>query len=482
MDDLDLPAVPDPAAVPSLPTQTVAYTDLDRRETIASADGVTVHEVRVDGVGAALAEVEGRRGPTGRALTEAADDWRATADVAVAATLSAAGKKPRSWVVAERPPLPLGSTPTGLDVPLPTAQAVWTVATLADGFATAHDRDVVHGAPTPATVRCWPGPDPGTWELPRVVDWGLAGRRLETSAAGDGDRPGGIGVVGARSGSVSSVPDGSDFLAPEAGSEAAGPPADVYGLGALAYWLLTGAVPYDGTPTGTASAVPPSTLVPTLPDAVDGIVLSAVAVDPAARPSAAALRDGLTRVLRDSGVTGDSSGAESGSNADDVPDVPSAFPLFDGSRADWRAACPTCGRSVNNTVTSFVDHWVDARRCDGPPSRPPSSVTGLTDSEYATVVTVVERLRRQRDDDAGGIGDHPLVAALADDGVVVSAVGGVSVRRPDGTFPWLDRPGRGWRVPCPACSDAVFNALPAFRSHWAEDSDCEGPPDDFETR
>jgi endogenous inhibitor of DNA gyrase (YacG/DUF329 family) len=230
-------------------------------------------------------------------------------------------------------------------------------------------------------------------------------------------------------------------------------------------------------------------MAPTLPSAVDDPVLAALATAPGDRPTAAELRtDLLDRLRAETGAddatteTAADAGPGTATTDDATAGLPTAFPLFDGSRADWRAPCPDCGRSVNNTVSSFVDHWVDADRCAGPPARPPAAVTGLSDREYARVVETVERLRHERASHDTGLGDHPLVEALADDTRTVDGVAGVAVDRTDGGFPWLDHPGRGWRVPCPDCDAPVFNALSAFRSHWADAPDCAGPPDTFSTR
>ncbi|MEY4514757.1 MAG: hypothetical protein RLZZ450_6879, partial [Pseudomonadota bacterium] len=70
--------------------------------------------------------------------------------------------------------------------------------------------------------------------------------------------------------------------------------ADLYSLGALAYWSLTGehafpAERFDDLPRfWERSARPPSSLVPDLPKALDALVLSLLSADPLARPSSAA--------------------------------------------------------------------------------------------------------------------------------------------------------------------------------------------------
>jgi eukaryotic-like serine/threonine-protein kinase len=83
------------------------------------------------------------------------------------------------------------------------------------------------------------------------------------------------------------------YLAPEqARGEAATPASDRYALGVVAFELLTGRRPYAGdTPTTEAFAhlhadVPSATAVdPALPPSVDAVFRSALAKDPAERPS-----------------------------------------------------------------------------------------------------------------------------------------------------------------------------------------------------
>ncbi len=70
--------------------------------------------------------------------------------------------------------------------------------------------------------------------------------------------------------------------------------ADIYGLGALAYWLLTGRHAYPVTTLVALEAAwrrapePPSHVVPDLPPALDELVLSMLKTDPLARPGSAA--------------------------------------------------------------------------------------------------------------------------------------------------------------------------------------------------
>ncbi len=88
--------------------------------------------------------------------------------------------------------------------------------------------------------------------------------------------------------------------------ESVGPPADVYALGCLAYRLLTDQAPFSANdraallwmPVNTLP-LPPSSLVPGIPTALEALVMSCLARTPAARPAdparlAADLRASLT--------------------------------------------------------------------------------------------------------------------------------------------------------------------------------------------
>jgi hypothetical protein len=97
-------------------------------------------------------------------------------------------------------------------------------------------------------------------------------------------------------------------MAPEQarGEEGVGPPADVYGLGAILYECLTGRPPFQAERAIEAilqglvePPVPPRRIVGGIDPRVEAICLRCLEKDPAARyPSAAALADALGKVLQ----------------------------------------------------------------------------------------------------------------------------------------------------------------------------------------
>jgi hypothetical protein len=465
--DADEPRVPDPApapdsgAAPDPDATAAAFTDLSRGDPVDGSALVAVDLPDRDRPAALLEP--GDRAADARAFAAAVADWERVADHDHVAAVLDSGKKPRPWVASERVPATLVEC-----APLSTPATLWTVAAVARAVAAAHEADVVHGALGPRHVRLHP-PDghdgdyapADRWSYPTVGGFGVAGWTA-TEDPPTGSFPGVL------------PPEVVEGAAPD-------PAADVFGLGVVLSHALTGESPFadaDGGPdvATRSSPVPPTTADPSLPGVVDDLVLAALSTAPDRRPTLAELRSGLAATLRTE--TGDVQ-PSTPTAGPDGEEIPSAFPLFDGPRAEWTAPCPACDRSVNNTVDSFLAHWRDAPRCSGPPADRPAG-TNLTDEEFERVAAAAARASPVRPD-ADPVEDHPLWAALAADDRRVVSVAAVAVDDHSGEYPWLAQPRRGWRVPCPCCSTPVFNDLAAFRDHWRDAPDCSGPPDEFAT-
>ncbi len=165
---------------------------------------------------------------------------------------------------------------------LPVATAVVLFAHVVAGVAHAHKNGIIHRDLKPANV---------LMDLdgrPRVTDFGLAKRAAaDTHLTTTGQ------VVGTPA-----------YMAPEQArdSKDVGPPADVYSLGAVLYFLLTGRPPFTGDSLAELLVKvmveqPPSPreLRPDVPPDVEALCLRCLSKKPTDRPAdALALRDELT--------------------------------------------------------------------------------------------------------------------------------------------------------------------------------------------
>jgi len=154
---------------------------------------------------------------------------------------------------------------------------------VAEAVAYAHKQRVVHRDLKPANVLV------GPFGETVVVDWGLARVLGQAGEEERGEEGGPVPADGRTvSGTVLGTPQ---FMAPEqARGEAVDERADVYALGAMLYFLLTGAPPHAGSTSAevlaSAAARPPEAVERREPDApadLVAIVEKAMAHDPAGR-------------------------------------------------------------------------------------------------------------------------------------------------------------------------------------------------------
>jgi len=188
-----------------------------------------------------------------KAFHEAVERWAAIDDHDHVVSILGHGER---WLATRYDD---GETFDRRGVPKMLAEAVYDAMSITKAVSYAHARGVVHGGLHPGTVRFV---DTGgrTWDAPVVGDWGFA--------------------HGASSVQTPPVPVG--FAAPEHREpERYGrfdQSTDVYGVGAMTYYLFTGEAPTDGD-----TLVPATEWNPALPDSVDELFSLSLASEKAAR-------------------------------------------------------------------------------------------------------------------------------------------------------------------------------------------------------
>ncbi len=188
-------------------------------------------------------------------------------------------------------------------------RAAELVAALADAVHYAHQRGIVHRDLKPENVLL------DAHGRPRVTDFGLA---YHLGTEGDAERL-------THAGAVMGTPA---YMSPEqakSSPEAVGPATDVYSLGGILYFLLTGRPPFQGRcmsdvliQVTTEAPTPPHQVSPQVPAALEAVCLRCLAKEPARRPATA---EALAEDLRDAVRVLEQGGAAR------VPDPPAEQPL-----------------------------------------------------------------------------------------------------------------------------------------------------------
>src|SRR4051794_25559610 len=173
------------------------------------------------------------------------------------------------------------------DGPLPAPRAIDYALQILQALRFAHRNGVVHRDIKPHNIIV------GRDRRLKVTDFGIA--RAGASQMTE----------------VGSIIGTAQYLSPEqARGQQVRPPADLYSLGVVLYEMLTGRVPFDGD-SAVAIAMkhvsenprPPRELNPSIPPALEQVVLRALAKDPALRyQSADEMAADLERVRRGASV------------------------------------------------------------------------------------------------------------------------------------------------------------------------------------
>jgi len=169
--------------------------------------------------------------------------------------------------------------------PQPAERVVHLLRQAAESLAEAHHRGLIHRDVKPANLHvCAIGME---LDFVKVLDFGLVHNLQRDTRL-------------TREGTVSGTPA---YVAPEsAAQDRFDARSDLYALGCVAYWLLTGVTVFDGVTSAAVIAahirdqpVPPSqrTEIP-IPKELEDIILACLAKDPDARPQSA---EELSRLL-----------------------------------------------------------------------------------------------------------------------------------------------------------------------------------------
>jgi serine/threonine-protein kinase len=172
--------------------------------------------------------------------------------------------------------------------PVPAARAVAILTQVCDSLGEAHERGLIHRDVKPGNIVLCPMGASG--DFAKVLDFGLAQDTLADGGT-----------------SVSGLAGTPDYMAPEvlAGS-AADARSDLYGVGCVAYWLLSGRRVFEGATAPLVmqahlaeQPVPPSTETENrIPAELDALVLACLEKDPARRPQSARELAGLLAACR----------------------------------------------------------------------------------------------------------------------------------------------------------------------------------------
>jgi serine/threonine-protein kinase len=166
--------------------------------------------------------------------------------------------------------------------PVPPERTIHILLQVCDSLAEAHERGLIHRDIKPSNVHlCLYG---RRFDFVKVVDFGLA-------------KPIDFPEDDSSLTREAAVPGTPAFMAPEqiVGDPPVGPYTDLYALGCLAYWLLTGRLVFEGSSPldvlaqhARVDPQPPSHLSESdIPADLDRIVLRCLEKDPARRPESA---------------------------------------------------------------------------------------------------------------------------------------------------------------------------------------------------
>jgi len=168
--------------------------------------------------------------------------------------------------------------------PVPPERAIWLLEQASQSLAEAHGQGLIHRDIKPSNLHV--GRMGLSSDFLKVLDFGLV-KRIHTELDGD--------TKLTQEGSTTGTPA---YMAPEMalGNSPVDERSDIYSLGCVAYWMLTGVPVFEGkTPMevivdhAKTPAVPPSQRTEfTIPEPLEQLVMSCLEKDPSKRPQSMA--------------------------------------------------------------------------------------------------------------------------------------------------------------------------------------------------
>jgi serine/threonine protein kinase len=274
-----LTGVPAASDWSSPPDWDLSYSDFrfdEETDRVGEGGNAVVYRAHLpdEGLTVALKEPEsGKTVPTATVdrLRSEGEQWARIDDHPYVAGVVDWGVVPKPWIAIEYLD---GGTLSEYVGSVSLEQRLWTAYAIVDGVAYANRKGITHNDVKPSNVLFEETPD-GVWNVPKVVDWGLARDLAERRESISQTTP------------EYAAPEHLDSVMPEA---PVNEQTDVYQLGVVCYELLTGHRPdhLDGeTPT-------PSSIEPSLPESVDRTLVRAMARDQSDRfEHALLLRKGI---------------------------------------------------------------------------------------------------------------------------------------------------------------------------------------------
>jgi serine/threonine-protein kinase len=168
--------------------------------------------------------------------------------------------------------------------PMPAERAIHLLLQICESLDDAHQNGLIHRDIKPANIVV--SRLGAAWDFVKVLDFGLV--KL------DGARQSDESLRLTAENNVSGTPG---FIAPETVLGAASDHrVDIYALGCVAFWLVTGKLVFEGPGTiqvmsdhlHTPPPLPSSRTDVALPPELDALILACLEKDPSARPSSAA--------------------------------------------------------------------------------------------------------------------------------------------------------------------------------------------------